>query len=101
MELEKYRYLIQIYVEKIVNCHHFCVWKKSVNFVIKECVIPQMVRLCLFRLVWPQVWHWGKKRAFTASVEILTIGKDLFFHLQLLITLLINFVKMLRGPGKR
>lgn len=66
-------------MEKIVNCHHFCVWKQLISFVIKECIIPQMVRLCQLKLVWPQAWHWDKKRAFAASVNILAIGKNLFF----------------------
>lgn len=78
VECENYQHLIQIYLAQIVNCHHFYVWEELASSVRRECLVLQGVRLCQVRLVCPQLWHWWKKRAFTASVDILTTGKDLF-----------------------
>lgn len=92
-----------MYVDKIVNCPCVCVcvWKKLVSFVMRECIIPQILRLCQFKLVCAQVWHW-KKKGFCCLSQYSGNGQRpniLFslFHLQLLITLIISFIEMLHG----
>lgn len=71
-----------------------CVEKINQFFNKGMCNTP-MIRLCQVRLVWPQVWHWGKKNVFYC-ISISFFG----FHLQLLITLLRNVVEMLCSPEK-